>query len=148
MNNKIPPPILLLICGLFTYYSDHLFSQIQIASSNVLFILLILSGVGVIYSAASSFRKNQTTINPLQPEQATKLVTSGIFKYSRNPMYLGMALIILALAFKFNLIGGLAAFVFFVAYITKFQIMPEEKALLKIFKDEFELYMKKTRRWL
>ena len=59
-----------------------------------------------------------------------------------------MALIILALAFKFNLIGGLAAFVFFVAYITKFQIMPEEKALLKIFKDEFELYMKKTRRWL
>ena len=100
MNNKIPPPILLLICGLFTYYSDHLFSQIQIASSNVFFILLILSGVGVIYSAASSFRKNQTTINPLQPEQATKLVTSGIFKYSRNPMYLGMALIILALLTK------------------------------------------------
>ncbi len=63
-------------------------------------------------------------------------------------MYLGMALILLSLSFKFNLLGGLIVTLLFVMFITKYQIIPEEKAMLALFKDEFEIYKENTRRWI
>jgi len=93
------------------------------------------------------FKKEKTTINPIKIEKASSLVTNGIFKYSRNPMYLGMVLILISIGIKFNFHGGLLLVGFFVYFITYFQILPEEKAMLKLFGKDFINYKNKTRRW-
>ena len=107
METKIPPPIVTLVFGLSIYFSRGIFQAVEIKYSFYIGILLLILGLAVLIFAVRLFRKDKTTVNPLSPEQATKLVTDGIFKYSRNPMYLGMALILCSIAVFFNLIGGI-----------------------------------------
>ena len=148
MNNKIPPPIVTLTFGLFIYFTKSLFPAITNGLLSILSLLSLLIGLSILISAVSSFKKQQTTVNPISIEKASSLVVTGIFKYSRNPMYLGMVLILLSISFKFNLIGGIALTMLFAGYITKFQIIPEEIVMNKLFGDEFEKYKNKTRRWI
>jgi protein-S-isoprenylcysteine O-methyltransferase Ste14 len=148
MNNKIPPPIVTCICGIVIYFSKSFFNQFFSYSNNRISLLLLILGLAVFMSAVKSFRRQKTTVNPLEPRQASSLVTSGIFKFSRNPMYLGMLIILLSITFKFNLIGGLIASLFFYIFITKFQIIPEEVAMNELFGNEFIDYSEKTRRWI
>ena len=79
---------------------------------------------------------------------ASSLVTSGVFEYSRNPMYLGMALILLGLALMFNVIGGTLFTLLFNIYITKFQIKPEEEVMEKLFGEDFLKYKQNVRMWI
>tara|TARA_B100001113_G_scaffold169697_1_gene138812 strand:+ start:128 stop:574 length:447 start_codon:yes stop_codon:yes gene_type:complete len=148
METKIPPPIVTLVFGLSIYFSRGIFQVVEIKYSFYFGILLLLLGFVILISAVRLFRKDKTTVNPLSPEQASKLVTDGIFKYSRNPMYLGMALVLGSVAVFFNLTGGIILIALFCAYITKFQIIPEEKAMKDLFSDDFEKYKKVTRRWI
>ena len=148
METKIPPPLVTLVFGMSIYFSREMFPAIEIQYSLYLGIFLLLSGFFILVSAVRLFRKDETTVNPLSPEQATKLVTDGIFKYSRNPMYLGMAFVLGSIAVFFNLIGGIILVALFCAYITKFQILPEERAMRDLFSDDFDKYTKVTRRWI
>ena len=107
MNNKIPPPIVTLICGLGIYFSGPFFPEYILSINNILSIFILFLGLGILFISAASFKKHQTTINPLKPEQASSLVISGVFSFSRNPMYLGMVLILISISIKFNLLGGL-----------------------------------------
>ena len=147
METKIPPPLVTLIFGLSIYFSRELFPTIEIKYSFYVGIFLLLLGFLILISAVRLFRIDQTTVNPLSPKQATKLVTEGIFKFSRNPMYLGMACVLASLAMFFNIIGGIVFIALFCAYITKFQIVPEEKAMLDLFSEDFNQYKQTTRRW-
>ena len=148
METKIPPPLVTLIFGLSIYFSRELFPTIEIKYSFYVGIFLLLLGFLILISAVRLFRIDQTTVNPLSPKQATKLVTEGIFKFSRNPMYLGMACVLASLAMFFNIIGGIVCIALFCAYITKFQIVPEEKAMLDLFSEDFNQYKQTTRRWI
>ena len=148
METKIPPPLVTLIFGLSIYFSRELFQTIEIKYSFYVGIVLLLLGFLILISAVRLFRIDQTTVNPLSPRQATKLVTEGIFKFSRNPMYLGMACVLASLAMFFNIIGGIVCIALFCAYITKFQIVPEEKAMLDLFSEDFTQYKQTTRRWI
>lgn len=148
MNNKVPPPIVTLISGLIIFFSRPLFPEYHSNLINVLSAIFLFFGLLVFFLAVASFKRYKTTVNPLQPSKATHLVISGIFRFTRNPMYLGMALVLLSLSFKFNLLGGLIVTVFFIMFITKFQIIPEEEAMLSLFQDEFEIYKENTRRWI
>ena len=148
MNNRIPPPIVTIICGITIYYSKSFFNQFFSYSNNIISLFLLILGLLVFLSAVKSFRIQKTTVNPLEPKQASSLVTSGVFKFSRNPMYLGMLIILLSLSCKFNLIGGMIISLFFYIFITKFQIIPEEAAMNELFGNEFIDYSKKTRRWI
>jgi protein-S-isoprenylcysteine O-methyltransferase Ste14 len=148
METKIPPPIVTLIFGFATYLSRKIFPEIEIQYSSFFGIFLLLLGFFILISAVKLFRNDKTTVNPLSPEQATKLVTNGIFKLSRNPMYLGMAVILASVAVFFNIIGGIISMALFCLYITKFQIIPEEKAMKELFAQDFEQYMQATRRWI
>jgi len=148
METKIPPPIVTLVFGLSIYFSRGIFQVVEIKYSFYFGILLLVLGFVILISAVRLFKKDKTTVNPLSPEQATKLVTDGIFKYSRNPMYLGMALVLGSIAIFFNLIGGIILVALFCAYITKFQILPEERAMRDLFSDDFDKYTKVTRRWI
>ena len=148
MNNKIPPPIVTLISGLIIFFSRPLFPVFHSNLVNVFSAILLFLGLLVFFLAVASFKKYKTTVNPLKPSKASHLVTSGIFRFTRNPMYLGMVIILLSLSFKFNLLGGLIVTLLFVMFITKYQIIPEEKAMLALFQDEFEIYKENTRRWI
>ena len=148
MNNKIPPPIVTFICGIAIYLSKTFFNQFYNYNNNTISLFLLILGLLVFISAVKSFRKHKTTVNPLEPRKASSLVTTGIFKFSRNPMYLGMLIILLSISFRFNLIGGIIISLFFYFFITKFQIIPEEVAMNELFGNEFVDYEKKTRRWI
>ena len=86
MKNKIPPPIVALVCGLAIYFASTVFASILFPYSSLIGSGFLVFGFGVIIVAVSSFRKYQTTINPLEPKTASTLVTDGIFRFSRNPM--------------------------------------------------------------
>ena len=148
MNNKIPPPIVTFICGIAIYFSKNFFNQFFSYNNSTISLFLLILGLLVFISAVKSFRTHKTTINPLEPRKASSLVTTGIFKFSRNPMYLGMLIILLSISFRFNLIGGIIISLFFYFFITKFQIIPEEVAMNELFGNEFVDYEKKTKRWI
>ena len=148
MNNKIPPPIITLIFGLGIYFSRPLFPKYNYISIDIIAASFLLLGIIILITSVLSFKRRSTTVSPLQPENASYLVVSGIFKYSRNPMYLGMLLILISMTIKFNFVGGILIIFAFIAFITKFQIIPEETALERLFGKEFTRYKKKTKRWI
>ncbi len=148
MSNKIPPPIVTLFFGLCIYLSRPYFPEFSSSLLNSMSVISFVVGISVFVAAVGSFKKQKTTVNPISIEKASSLVISGIFKYSRNPMYLGMSFILLGLAFKFNLIGGLLFTGIFISFITIFQIKPEEVAMEKLFEQQWKDYIKNVRRWL
>ena len=148
MNNKIPPPIVTLVFGLSIYFSKPLFPDYSNVILNVLSILLIIVGPLTLISAARSFKAQQTTINPINIDKATSLVVSGVFKYSRNPMYLGLVLLTIAATIFFGTWLGIVIVVAFIFLLNFLQIIPEEEALLDIFGEEYVEYKKKVRRWI
>ena len=148
MNNKIPPPIITFVCGLAIYFSKSFFNQFYNFNNNIISLFLLILGLTIFLSALKSFKRQKTTVNPLKPKQASSLVISGIFKFSRNPMYLGMLIFLLSISFKFNLVGGIVISLFFYLFITRFQIFPEEEAMNELFGDEFIKYSNRTRRWI
>lgn len=102
----------------------------------------------VAFAAFLTFWRARTTINPLQPERASVLVTHGIYRFTRNPMYLSLLLLLVAYA---SYLGSWMAFAGpagYVAYITRFQILPEERVLASKFGEEFAAYRRKVRRWI
>ena len=148
MSNKIPPPIVTLFFGLCIYLSRPYFPELSFSILNSLSTILFVLGITVFATAVSSVKRQNTTVNPISIEKASSLVVNGVFKYSRNPMYLGMLFILLGLTFKFNLIGGLLFTSLFMIFISKFQIKPEEAAMEKLFDQEWKDYIKNVRRWL
>ena len=148
MSTKIPPPIVTLIFGLIIFFSKSLFPICNFDNSNYVSLIFLIFGFIILITAVKSFKKHQTTINPLNPDQASTLVNSGIFSFTRNPMYLGMLFILLSISFNFNILGGIIICFLFKIYITRFQIIPEEKAMEKIFGKDFVEYKKKVRRWI
>ena len=148
MNNKIPPRILALICALRIYFSRPLFSEKIYVYNNIISISFFFFGTAFLVLAVLSFKKQKTTISPLHPEKASVLVISNVFKYSRNPMYLGMLFILISLSIRYNIIGGIIAISIFIFLITKFQIKPEEVQMEKLFGEKYAQYKKRTRMWI
>lgn len=107
-----------------------------------------LTGVLILIAAAYEFSRAHTTLDPLHPRAASALVVSGVFRYSRNPMYLGMAILLVAWGLYLSHPLALLGVPAFVAYINRFQIIPEEKALRALFPGAFEAYARQVRRWI
>ena len=109
----------------------------------------ILFGLGAVVGALSviQFLLTKTSIDPLKPEKTTKLVTKGVYNYSRNPMYLGLLLILLAFGLKLGNAFNTLIAAGFVSFMNRFQIKYEEKVLKEMFGKEYSIYCKLTRRW-
>lgn len=114
----------------------------------VIVVLLIAAGATFDFLGLIAFHKSRTTINPLRPERTSALVTGGIYRITRNPMYVGMTLFLLAWAVYLSALLPFAGVPVFMWYITRFQIQPEERVLQGIFGDEFLNYAARVRRWL
>ena len=108
------------------------------------------AGLGAIaaLSGVFTFIKLNTTVDPRCLEKANELVIMGIYKYSRNPMYLGLLLVITGVAVYFGALSGIFVIPLFVVFINKYQIVPEEEALEEKFGESFIHYAQKVRRWL
>ena len=148
MKLKIPPPYwLLLTTGLMWLISRYTPQAEILHNLRWLALLPLVTAIGLIAASASAFRQASTTIHPQHPEQTRVVVDSGVFGFSRNPIYLGMALILVAwalwLAAPFAWLGVLL----FVVVITCWQIVPEEEILLNKFGEPYRLYCQKVRRW-
>ncbi len=111
-------------------------------------VIILLVGSLILINPVFKFIKSKTTVNPVKFKKVNKLVTSGIYKYSRNPMYLGMILIIISTSiFYLNYFSVVTPFIFYF-WINRFQIKREEIFLKKKFGEEYLSYMSKTRRWI
>jgi len=111
-------------------------------------IALALLGGTIALAGIIAFRRHGTTVNPMQPQETTSFVRTGIYRITRNPMYLGLAATLVAWAVYLGNTAALLLLVAFVAYMTEFQIKPEERALLMKFGPEYADYKSMVRRWL
>lgn len=146
---RIPPPIVTIVSGLIMYGVSQLFPwYISFAFQKPLFIVISLVALLFLLPAVIQFVQNKTTVNPLSPEKASTLVVSGLFRFSRNPMYLGMALLLAAWGFYLGNPLNCLVFFGFIYYMTRFQIKLEEEALEKLFGEAFIRYKERVRRWL
>ena len=152
---KIPPPVIaLLAAGLMWWlarYQGAGTSGLTAADrplAGLVAALLAGIGIGIALAGVHVFRRARTTIHPTRPQETTSLVTSGVYRWTRNPMYLGMLLVLLGwglhLGSALTLVGPVA----FSGYLTRFQIVPEERALRILFGQTFDNYRAKVRRWL
>ena len=148
IKTKFPPPLVALTFGFLINYTKNIFPKIEIKNEIIFGSFMIISGLIIILFAIILFKKYQTTITPLNPFNATKLMTDGIYKFSRNPMYLGLLLVLVGISTILNPFGGFFLIPLFVLYLNFFQIIPEEDAMADLFKDEFLDYKKNVRRWI
>ena len=111
-------------------------------------VLLLAAGVLVAGAGVLEFRRARTTVNPTTPQATSSMVRSGIYRRTRNPMYLGMLLVLAAWAAWLANLAAFAVLPAFVLYINRFQIEPEERILTGLFAGEFDDYRRSVRRWL
>ena len=115
----------------------------SIASGAVAF-----GGVAIALSGVAAFRRHRTTVNPHLPDRASSVVTSGIYRWTRNPMYLGLLLVLAGWALYLSNAAATLLLPTFVAWMNRFQIGPEERILAAKFGAPFTAYMAAVRRWL
>jgi protein-S-isoprenylcysteine O-methyltransferase Ste14 len=111
-------------------------------------IAIALAGVATAISGVVAFRRAKTTVNPLRPETSSSLVTFGIYRFTRNPMYAGLTLVLLGWAVYLASVWALPGPVVFVLYMTRFQVVPEERVLMGLFGATYSEYQAKVRRWI
>ena len=147
---RIPPPVVGLIIAGGMWIVAHLSAVLQLPELVRLSLAVVLGAIGVAVAIAGvmSFRRARTTVSPLKPETSAALVSTGVYSFTRNPMYLGMALALFAWAVYLSSIWSLLGPVLFVLYIARFQIVPEERVLDRLFGAPFAAYKKRVRRWL
>ena len=147
---KIPPPAVAALLAVAMWLSTRFGPTVDLPllARSVACGVLVLAGAALGIAANVAFRRVRTTPNPFTPQQASSLVTTGIYRHTRNPMYVGLLLVLLGwLAFLCSAVALLGP-VAFVAYITRFQIIPEERVLLAKFGSAYSAYAADVRRWL
>lgn len=146
---RIPPIALLVIFAVLMAAIAHAVpASIPLPAQLPIAVALAVAGAMVAIAGVLAFRRQETTVDPFNPERSSALVATGIYRVSRNPMYLGFLLVLCGLSAY--LANWLAALLLpaFVAYMNRFQIQPEEQALFARFGSEFVAYTKSVRRWL
>lgn len=150
LETRIPPLLLLLIAVLGVWWLALVLPQSSLPwwLRLPLAVVLLLAGLVFCLAGLRAFRRVGTTVNPVDPEATSTLVRSGVYRLSRNPMYLGFVFLLLAQAVWLQAPFGLVVVAGFIAWVTRFQIVPEDRALRQRFGDEFTAYCAGVRRWL
>jgi protein-S-isoprenylcysteine O-methyltransferase Ste14 len=147
---KVPPGALVVIVAALMWISSSAAPALDffVPAKSLWTVALALVGAVICLSGVVSFRRAKTTVNPMKPDSASALVVSGIYRYTRNPMYLGFLLVLLGWAAFLSNLAALAFLPAFVVYINRFQIEPEERVLASIFPHEYPSFRSKVRRWI
>lgn len=147
---KIPPVAVFILFGIAMWIAASGLHPVTVSvpGATAAAGLLGAIGIGIGITAVLAFTRRGTTVHPNHPEKASEIVSSGIFRYTRNPMYLGLAIVLTAWAVKLGNLVSFACVPGFIAYMTRFQIVPEERALQEKFGEPFAEYMDTVRRWV
>ncbi len=147
---KIPPLLILGMFIVFTWIASLLTTtwELSVLWKTLLVSFFVILGTVVSVAGVLAFRNAKTTVNPLTPEASTALVTSGIYRYTRNPMYLGFLCVLIAWGIYVSSPAAIFVVVGFIAYMNEFQIKPEERILKDRFTTDYQHYSSKVRRWL
>ncbi|MBF8270343.1 MAG: putative protein-S-isoprenylcysteine methyltransferase-like protein [Gammaproteobacteria bacterium] len=150
LEHKIPPPVVGLVVGSGMWSGAQITPLVQVGESVrvVIALAFVVFGLAVTLLGVIAFRRVRTTVNPLQPEAASSLVIVGVYRYTRNPMYVGLASVLVGWAVYLSAPLVLVGPALFVLFISRFQIIPEERVLSEKFGREFAEYQQKVRRWL
>src|SRR4029450_13465939 len=147
---KVPPPIVALVLALLMWMTPAVAGLVQMPYPARVLCAVVLVYIGQSISIAGmvAFRRAKTTVNPIKASLASSLVIQGVYRYTRNPMYVGLLLTLLAWAMFLANPFAVLWVVVFVLYITRFQIIPEERVLAPLFGAEYEAYKGRVRRWV
>ena len=149
LENRIPPPLVTLLCamGMWLVASYKPMFDIELLGS---YMVVLFVTLGILFGLLGTlaFHKAKTTVNPLKLELSSALVSSGIYKFTRNPMYLGLGLMLAAWAVTLASWWCFIFLIFYFIFMQQFQIIPEERALQKIFGDDFVNYKSRVRMWM
>ena len=150
LKNKIPPPLYMLIFGVLMYLLAEYFPVVTLLTPPVNNIAYAFAGLALLMdlSALLLFFRLKTTPNPIKPENANMIVTRGMYRISRNPMYVGLFFWLVVWAIKLSVLSPFLLLPLFIWVITVQQIIPEEKALEKKFGDSYLNYKNRVRRWI
>lgn len=147
---RIPPVVVVLLTGLLMRIVSLKTAQFSFSLpfKGALACSLVLAGMAISLRGVMEFRKARTTVNPTKPETSSSLVKSGVYRYTRNPMYLGFLVMLIGWAVWLANAVSFAFLPAFVLFTNGFQIKPEEQALTSIFGEDFKAYCGETRRWI
>lgn len=150
LEHRIPPPLVVLLIAASMWLVSDVSPVVEISrvvqtrvAGALALAAAVVAGLGL-----TAFRRAGTTIDPVRIERTSTLVTHGIYSVTRNPMYLGLALLLCGWAFYLAAPWTAAGPLVFIAFITRFQIMPEERALLGQFGASYAAYCRQVRRWI
>lgn len=147
---KVPPVVVVLAVGAAMWGIARLmpFASFELPGRWIAALAVALAGVVLAITGVCTFRANQTTVDPRTPGEASKLVVGGVYRWSRNPMYVGMVLLLTGWALYLSSAAALFLLPAFVGYMTAFQIKPEERILLAKFGASYAEYLSAVRRWV
>jgi protein-S-isoprenylcysteine O-methyltransferase Ste14 len=147
---RVPPDLVALVVAAIMWLVSTATPSLDAprAPRVAIAVALLIAGLALILAARIAFARAGTTFSPIAPERSRRLVTTGIYRFTRNPMYLGTLLALLALAASWS--DPIAAIVAlsYVVYIDRFQIRPEERVLRERFGAEYDGYAHAVRRWV
>lgn len=147
---KVPPVAQVVVHALGMWFVSRNTPPLSMTIPGSLWFSIILLGAGVAVALAGvlAFRKARTTVDPTHPDASSSVVSTGVYRWSRNPMYVGILLVLGGWAFYLSHALAFAFLPVFVLYMNRFQIHPEEKAMCSKFGAEYRTYMGSVRRWL
>jgi protein-S-isoprenylcysteine O-methyltransferase Ste14 len=146
---RIPPAALVVAFALLMWLLARWVPSATVARpSHWVAIIPALAGGLFALAGVVAFRRARTTVNPLTPQASSSVVTRGVYRMSRNPMYVGFLFVLVGWALYLGNLGALLLLPLFVLYMSRYQIAPEERALLQRFGSEYASYTARVRRWL
>lgn len=150
LEHTIPPPVVAALIAAAMWGISSLPPALSLAPAMRLFLAATLAIVGVTFDVLGlwAFRRARTTINPMKPGKASALVTGGIYQVTRNPMYVGLVLLLAAWAVHLSMLWPFIGPALFVLYMNRFQIGPEERVMRGKFGEAYAAYAARVRRWL
>ncbi len=147
---KIPPPLVALLAATAMWWVAGHTPVLPLSPAFCRVAAIAIASLGAACDSAGliAFLRSRTTINPMRPAATRALVTSGIYRFTRNPMYVGLLLFLTAWGIFLSSGWALLAAPLCGGYLTRFQVVPEEKVLAERFGSAYDAYRARVRRWL
>jgi protein-S-isoprenylcysteine O-methyltransferase Ste14 len=149
LEHRVPPPLVAIAAAILMWGISRAIAPLAHSTgATAVAVAVALAGLACAVAGLLAFSRARTTTNPFRPAEASALVTGGIYRFTRNPMYLGLLLVLLAWAIYLASLAAVVVLPLFVGYMNRFQIGPEERALSALFGEEYAAYCGRVRRWL